>query len=556
MQAESGLGLDAQRKQIEGWCATHEATLVDVEVDGGFSARSLDRPGLQSALRRLHSGEADTLLVAKLDRLTRSVRDLDVLLTDHFAKLDLVSVAESIDTRTAGGRFFINLLGLIAQWERETIGERVTAAMKSAVDQGYSTGKLPLGYRAEGGQKAASGKTIKRSIVIDEYGVEIVRRIFTLRAANRSLPWIARTIAAFDTQTGRAWSVNSVNSILFNEMYLGRIEWGKRSKNNSGIRRQRDDLRILTDEEWNAAHAHDRANRANAPKPPKNPRGAQPKYLLSGLIECPGCGGSLVVTGGKRWANGAHLNYFHCNRAKQLKTCDFRTLIRVDRITSGVVAHLQKIMVSEESREVVRRTLEKLLAEYVATANAKAGPDPIAKLEALEAQVRRLIDIQIAGDASPYLVEKRKQLEAEIEAWRPKAALHPSRLKLPTWADVEPLIATTATDLEGVLGTDLGRARATVRRVLGGERLKLHRDEQGRLVARAHVYPLRVDLEVGTDGGGSSASDTNGKTRRSVPAGLVQTPGDLPNRLPDGRMGDLYSPVFSRVFLPLEVPAE
>ena len=119
--------------------------------DAGLSAKSMDRPGLQSVLAMLRRGEVQAVVVAKLDRLTRSVRDLGTLIEGPFAKAALPSVAEQIDTRSAGGRLVLHVLGSVAQWERETIGERVTVALAHLKAQGRRTGSVPYGKRLVGG---------------------------------------------------------------------------------------------------------------------------------------------------------------------------------------------------------------------------------------------------------------------------------------------------------------------------------------------------------------------------------------------------------------------
>jgi hypothetical protein len=77
-QAQEGVSLDAQRARIKAYCVSQAISLVDVIVDDGYSAKSLERPGLRAALRMLADGKADGIVVVKLDRLTRSVKDLRV----------------------------------------------------------------------------------------------------------------------------------------------------------------------------------------------------------------------------------------------------------------------------------------------------------------------------------------------------------------------------------------------------------------------------------------------------------------------------------------------
>jgi DNA invertase Pin-like site-specific DNA recombinase len=151
-QAEHGVSLEAQKAKIEAYAALYELTLVDIVVDAGVSAKTLDRPGLTRALAMLRKGEASALLVAKLDRLTRSVKDLGTLVEDYFAsdKITLLSVADAIDTRTAAGRLVLNVLGSVAQWERETIGERTSEAMAHKREQGQRTSlHAPYGFQID-----------------------------------------------------------------------------------------------------------------------------------------------------------------------------------------------------------------------------------------------------------------------------------------------------------------------------------------------------------------------------------------------------------------------
>jgi DNA invertase Pin-like site-specific DNA recombinase len=157
-QADHGVILDAQHAKLTAYAALYELTLVDIIVDAGTSAKILDRPGLQRALAMLRKGTASALLVAKLDRLTRSVKDLGTLVEGYFSSdtITLLSVADNIDTRTAAGRLVLNVLGSVAQWERETIGERTVEALAHKKAQGHKTGgDVPYGYAV-----AADGKTL------------------------------------------------------------------------------------------------------------------------------------------------------------------------------------------------------------------------------------------------------------------------------------------------------------------------------------------------------------------------------------------------------------
>ncbi len=157
-QAAHGVSLAAQKGKVAAHAELYDLELVAVIEDGGASGKTLDRPGLKHALAMLQRGEARALIVFKLDRLTRSVRDLGELIERHFGPggAALHSVSEQVDTSTAGGRMVLNILTTIAQWEREVICERTTLALRHKTAKGERVGSIPYGMRL-----AADGRTLE-----------------------------------------------------------------------------------------------------------------------------------------------------------------------------------------------------------------------------------------------------------------------------------------------------------------------------------------------------------------------------------------------------------
>src|SRR5215470_15618067 len=147
-QADTGVSLDAQAEKIRAMAVVHGAELLDVIVDGGESAKSLQRPGITQLLALVEGRRVQAVIVAKLDRLTRSVRDLCALL-ELFEKrrVALISVAESLDTGSAAGRLVITIMGAVSQWEREAIGERTRDALRHKRSQGQRVGNIAFGFR-------------------------------------------------------------------------------------------------------------------------------------------------------------------------------------------------------------------------------------------------------------------------------------------------------------------------------------------------------------------------------------------------------------------------
>ena len=136
-QAESGLGLEAQREAIEADVKRRGWQLVEVVEDAGEGGGDVDRPGLRKALERIADSEADALVVAKLDRLSRSAVHTGQLL-DWFKEAGATFVAMDlgVDTSTASGRMVANVLASVAEWERDAIGERTAAALRAKKAKG------------------------------------------------------------------------------------------------------------------------------------------------------------------------------------------------------------------------------------------------------------------------------------------------------------------------------------------------------------------------------------------------------------------------------------
>lgn len=210
-QADEGVSLAAQEAKVRAYCDLYGYELVDVQVDAGASASTLDRPGMAEALRMLDDGEADALVVVKLDRLTRSVRDLDTLLHRYFRDdtgAALVSVSEQVDTTNATGRMILNVLMSVSQWEREVIGERTAAAMAEKAARGeYTGGAVPFGF-----ELAPDGVRLRPCPAEQE----ILAEIRALRDDGLSLRAVADALNARGAlrRDGKRWHKVAVHRVL------------------------------------------------------------------------------------------------------------------------------------------------------------------------------------------------------------------------------------------------------------------------------------------------------------------------------------------------------
>jgi len=209
-QAENGVSLAAQEQKIRGYCKLNDWHCLDVVRDDGASAKDLKRPGLQRIRDEIprKARRFEGIVVAKLDRLTRSVRDL-LYLTDFTDKhhVTLVSLQEAVDTGTATGQLFRNIVTVISEWERGVIGERTREALAYKRRNGEGVGALPYGFTL-----AKDGKHLVPVLAEGK----VLTRINKERAKGTSYDRIADGLNAdrIRTKRGGRWYAMTVRSVL------------------------------------------------------------------------------------------------------------------------------------------------------------------------------------------------------------------------------------------------------------------------------------------------------------------------------------------------------
>ena len=146
-QKNEGFSLEAQERKIRAMADVQDLVL-DRIISDDESGKNLDRPGMKQVLEMVENKQVDTVIIAKLDRLTRSVKDLSELMELFDKKgVALVSVNESLDTHSAAGRLVMNIMAAVSQWEREAIGERTRDALAVKKANGQRVGTVPYGWK-------------------------------------------------------------------------------------------------------------------------------------------------------------------------------------------------------------------------------------------------------------------------------------------------------------------------------------------------------------------------------------------------------------------------
>jgi site-specific DNA recombinase len=208
-QADHGVSLEAQIEKIRAMAVVQGAELLEVITDAE-SAKSLDRPGMARLLAMVDRGEVQTVIITKLDRITRSVVDLGTLL-ERFKKHDvsLVSMAESLDTGSAAGRLVMNIMASVSQWEREAIAERTATALQFKKRHLRVFNHTPYGFTRNGD-----------SLVPCPDEQATISRVKAWRAAGRTLQAIADVLneEAVPTKRGSEWAPQTVSNVLTSTM--------------------------------------------------------------------------------------------------------------------------------------------------------------------------------------------------------------------------------------------------------------------------------------------------------------------------------------------------
>lgn len=204
-QAREGLSVDAQIEKCKAFCLARDWEVFKVYRDAGFSAGTLDRPALELLLRDAQEKKFDIILVYKIDRFSRKLRDLIMVLDDLKEKeINFTSVTEQIDTTSAMGEAFFQIIGVFAQLERGMVKERVELSFDRKIDLGESLSRAPLGYKYE-----------NKKLILDE-NADKVKEIFEMWAAGISYKEICNK---FNIPS------STLYQIIKNPVYLGKIKY-------------------------------------------------------------------------------------------------------------------------------------------------------------------------------------------------------------------------------------------------------------------------------------------------------------------------------------------
>jgi len=390
-QAESGHSLPAQEKACRAMCEARQYPFGQVLSDPGQSAKNLNRPQVQRLIELVREGKVGGIIVWKLDRLTRNLRDL-LALVDLLEESGtaLVSVSEQIATDTPAGRMMLSILGSVAQWERETIAERIKLGIRQRIqDGGWIGGPAPAGC-------VVVGEKGKKRLEVDLATAAIVTPIWSMVANGKTI----NDIAVYLTESGvkpprkMGWRPATVHSLLSQDRLIG----------------------LLVDEaSFNACHEALKSRSC-----PARPKGgvrlsgqgrSERVWPLANLARCAHCGATLFGCSA-RGRHGELHPYLRCTK-KTKKLCSAPDLPA--GAWEAAVCKAVQLVLADQGPYAER--LNAIAIELQRRANNRHEDTAVLVKErdGVQARMQRLIALAEAGDAPiKGIADRLKELKREL----------------------------------------------------------------------------------------------------------------------------------------------
>jgi site-specific DNA recombinase len=389
-QAAEGQSVTAQIEILTQYCKLYDIEIYDVYKDLGISGKETrNRPQLIRMLQDAKNGCFNLVLVWKISRLSRSLKDL-LLILDQFEKLNIVfsSYSEKFDTSTAVGKMTLQLLGSIAEFERNTIIDNVKLGLQEYARKGGKTGTV-LGY-----------DSCNKQLFINVNEAEMVKMIYRLYTeAHMSMSKIAEHMNALGCKTKRnnLFSKDSIAVVLSNPVYIGINRHKVGQEEAYCIKGSHTPIIEVTT--WNTAQSLRESNKKK--RPTKN---KQLFFLLSGKIQCPSCS-SLMYSFTTNAASKTY-RYYRCKGCKII--CNAAV------IEEAVLNHLKKI--SQDENSILTPMVHLMQHNSIQTANKN-----IDLLKRESERIQKLLDKYVlllddeAFIQSEVILNKIKDLEIRLE---------------------------------------------------------------------------------------------------------------------------------------------
>lgn len=406
---QSENSIEYQLTEIRKYCAEHDIPIVATFSDEGCTGTNADRAGFQAMVAAAKSGAVDTVVIYDI---TRGSRDVGDWFTFRKAMMYLgvtviSATGQKLGDLTNGQDFLLELL-TVGMGQVEVLGTRqksIDGVANKAKQGAFLGGTPPLGYDIEGTR-----------YVINPAEAPIVRKIFQMYAEGRSYDYIIDHLDGATGKKGRPIGKNSLNSILKNERYVGVYSWNKRhvklfrkwaggTPNPNAVRIEGVIPPIIDTNTWEKVRARMEDNKRNAANKAK-----RRQYLLSGLIECEGCGCNYVGHTSRN-KKGVETSRYVCGNKYRTHQCNAKNIPAAE-IEEFVIQNLKAYLLGEDFEATAQ-----YIADQVNGASADLSEER-AELAQIEAQLANGVKAVLSGMKIPELEEEMDRLrvrKSELE---------------------------------------------------------------------------------------------------------------------------------------------
>lgn len=400
-QAQEGFSIHAQKDKLTKYAELNDWSVYDYYVDDGISGKNLtDRPEVSRLIEDVKMGKVKNVLVYKLDRLTRSVKDL-IYLIELFDKYDCTfnSQTEKIDTSNAVGRMFVKIIGIFAEFERENLAERVTFGYEQKTKEGnYTNTNGVYGY---------DYIPKKQILKVNKLESEYVKKIFNWYLNGESLRSIVSKLETLKvpTKRGGKWSFSTIRSILTNPLYIGNVRYGVNKKNRFETKGK--NIKPIIDKEL-----FDDVNEymKNKRKFKTQKYSSDDTYYYK-VLRCPLCGGKYHAK--QQLSNGKKYITYFCNNKVEHR-CTIPGFSH-RKFENAFLEYLDKYDDLEFNEKVLEETNEENKKTDIETLYEEKEKLNKKRKEIINAYSNDEIDFETYKEVANDLVEKVNKIEDFIK---------------------------------------------------------------------------------------------------------------------------------------------
>ena len=408
--------LDTQESKLKAYVDYENKSDGSWEIAGiyreeGYSGKDLKRPEFQRMMSDIEAGKINTVIIWKIDRLTRSLKDFSML-WDKFQKkgVQLICLNEKFDTSIAIGRAMLSIVLIFAQLEREQTGERTFATMQYRAEQGLWNGGRAFGYDLDPEKKGF--------LRINHEQKEIVRKSFDLciekgsaGQVQKALNELGYRLPVYESRRGKRhggtmFNKQSVIRMLTNPVYIGKISWAGKLYNG------KHEPIVEEKKFWDVQQIleKNRKTRSNDKLPRKH------VYMLQGILRCGKCGSMMTPKSGIN-SSGRSYHYYQCTRNTHLgkHACNAK-YIPAKPIEEFVLERVQVLTVDEaEINKMINRANEKGKQQIQELTNNKKVLSR--QLQDVKEKLKSIVDSIETGSLTRFksLNERVDSLERERE---------------------------------------------------------------------------------------------------------------------------------------------